>query len=308
MFSEGKENTERDMLKPHKTWGNYFTGPRWLQAGLHLYRDIVLHLEWYKTSTRWTPNPASHTQTLAEDGDYERGLNHSLLDSKCQRLELIKSQLWALSQNHASFPLHTAVTSNKPTSALQFTTVQLPNSVTKKMLSSSPRMMARGVELSMRHWCHSTPGERIRKAEGKTASAECRSWLVRSRPKGTKLTIYPKLKYVSLNRSHNSSFSLNMCVTAILSCLFSAHHTQCLVILQGLPSPLALCTQLSYRGSGSHLPGSLLSTGRHGHLQYWRTWRRWEGKLRYPSDIHLYLWAKWWASEIHRQSWYKGKE
>lgn len=171
-----------------------------------------------------------------------------------------------------------------------------------------PPMMAPGVELSMRHWCHSTPGERIRKAEGKTASAECRSWLVRSRPKGTKLTIYPKLKYVSLNRSHNSSFSLNMCVTAILSCLFSARHTQCLVILQGLPSPLALCTQLSYRGSGSHLPGSLLSTGRHGHLQYWRTWRRWEGKLRYPSDIHLYLWAKWWASEIHRQSWYKGKE
>lgn len=138
MFSEGKENTERDMLKPHKTWDNYFTRPRWLQAGLHLYRDIVLHLEWYKTSTRWTPNPASHTQTLAEDGDYERGLNHSLLDSKCQRLELIKSQLWALSQNHASFPLHTAVTSNKPTSALQFTMVQLPNSVTKKMLSSSP--------------------------------------------------------------------------------------------------------------------------------------------------------------------------
>ena len=171
-----------------------------------------------------------------------------------------------------------------------------------------PPMMARGVELSTRHWCHSTPGERIRKAEGKTASAECRSWLVWSRPKGTQLTIYQKLKYVSLNRSHNSSFSLNMCVTAILSCLFSARHTHCLVTLQGLPSPLALRTQLSYRGSGSHLPGSLLSIGRRGHLQYWCTWRRWEGKLRYPADIHLYLWAKWWASEIHRQPWYKGKE
>lgn len=32
MFSEGKENTGRDVLKPHKTWDNYFTGPGWLQV------------------------------------------------------------------------------------------------------------------------------------------------------------------------------------------------------------------------------------------------------------------------------------
>lgn len=42
MFSEGKENTERDILKPCKTSVNYFTEPQWLQAGLYLCDDAIL--------------------------------------------------------------------------------------------------------------------------------------------------------------------------------------------------------------------------------------------------------------------------
>ena len=127
------------------------------------------HLEWYMTSTKWTPNPASHTQTLAEHGGYERGLNHSLLIFKCQCLELIKSQ----PANPFIESSCTAVTSNKPMSALKFTTVHLPNSVTKKTLSGFPHDGSKYGVL-IRYWCHSTPRERIRKAEGKTASAEGR--------------------------------------------------------------------------------------------------------------------------------------
>ena len=50
------------------------------------------------------------------------------------------------------------------------------------------------------------------------------------------------------------------CITTVIACLFSNHHTQCSVILQGLPPPSSLHTQLSYPDSGFHLPAANIAT------------------------------------------------
>lgn len=86
---------------------------------------------------------------------------------------------------------------------------------------SDPLIMAQ----SMEYWWGTVslnPRERIRKEEGLITSARIWHWLVQEQHKGINLTMYQELKCVSLNGSHNSTFSLS----CMWPYVFLAHHRQ----------------------------------------------------------------------------------